>query len=99
MGASTIIGDITQTLQEVLQNGQQPLNTFDVSLLSPVDENVDQTMRPRINLFLLRVQEDQFGKNQDWNPSGFGELEYPPLALDLLYLVTAFAADKLDEYR
>ena len=84
MSVSTVIGDITETLHDVLQNAQQPLNTFDVSLLSPVDENIDSTMRPRINLFLLRVQEDPFARNQDWNPSGFGALEYPPLALDLL---------------
>ncbi len=99
MSASTAIGDITQTLQDLLQGAQQPLNTFDVSLLSPVDENIEQGMRPRINLFLLRVQEDPFAKNQDWRPLGFTQLEYPPLALDLLYLMTAFAADKLDEYR
>ncbi len=99
MSASSIIGDVTETLQHVLRTQQRPLNLFDVSLLSPVDENIVAGMRPRINLFLLRVQEHAFGRNRDWEPSGFGELQYPPLALNLLFVMTAFAADHLDEYR
>jgi len=99
MSASTIIGDVTQTLEHVLRVRQQPATLFDVSLLSPIDENVTPGMRPRVNLFLLRLQEHPFGRNRDWEPSGFGEQQYPPLALNLLYMMTAFATDRVDESR
>jgi hypothetical protein len=99
MSASTVIADVTDTLQELLRTQQFPLGVFDISLRSPAEETIDQSMKPRVNLFLLRVQENPFAKNADFDPIGFGELKYPPLALNLLYLMTTFAADKLDEYR
>jgi hypothetical protein len=99
MSASTVIADVTDTLQELLKSQQVPPDVFDISLRSPAEETIDQSMKPRVNLFLLRVQEDPFAKNADFSSIGFSELKYPPLALDLLYLLTTFAVDKLDEHR
>jgi hypothetical protein len=99
MSASTVIADVTDTMQELLKSEQAPQGVFDISLRSPAEETIDQFMKPRVNLFLLRVQENPFAKNADFSPIGFGELKYPSLALNLLYLLTTFAVDKLDEYR
>jgi hypothetical protein len=102
MSASSAIGDVTQTLQELLQNEQQPRGMFNISLISPADEVVQPgspNMTPTINLFLFRVIEDQFTKNQEWQAVGTDKLHYPPLALNLFYVLTPFAEDKLDEHR
>lgn len=99
MSASTVIADVTDTVQGLLKTQQQPADLFDISLKSPAEETIDQVAKPKVNLFLFRVLENSFARNQDWQPVGTGELQYPPLALDLLYVLTPFAAEKLDEHR
>jgi uncharacterized protein DUF4255 len=98
MSASTVISDVTRTLEEVLKNEQRPANTFDVSLKSPAEEVVQQG-GPRVNLFLYRVAENAFGRNQERQAIGTDALEYPPLWLNIFFLLTPFAEDKHDEYR
>jgi hypothetical protein len=99
MSASTVIGDVTQTLEELLKNKQQPQGFFEISLASPAEETVTPTMKPKVNLFLLRVVENHFARNQDWAPVGTDALRYPPLVLDLFYVVTPIAGSRLDEHR
>ncbi len=98
MSASTVIGDVTQTLEELLRDQQQPLELFNISLRSPAEETVE-SIKPKVNLFLYRVVENSFAKNQPWRSVGTEELHKPPLTLDLFYLLTPFAEDKLDEHR
>jgi hypothetical protein len=99
MSSSAVISDVTQTLEELLKNGQLPKDSFDVSLISPADEKVQQSMKPKVNLFLFRVSENAFAKNQGWQPVGTDTLKYPPLALNLSYVLTPYAFNKLDEQR
>lgn len=99
MSSSSVIGDVTQTLEELLRDAQVPGNMFDVSLKSPADEKVSPSMRPKVNLFLFRVSENPFAKNQDWQPVTPDTLRYPPLALNLSYVLTPYAENALDEQR
>ena len=99
MSSSSVISDVTQTLEELLRGGQLPKNSFDVSLKSPADEKVTTSMKPVVNLFLFRVSENPFAKNQDWQPVTPDTLRYPPLALNLAYVLTPYAENKLDELR
>ena len=99
MSSSSVISDVTQTLEELLRDGQLPKNSFDVSLKSPADEKVTTSMKPVVNLFLFRVSENPFAKNQDWLPVTANTLRYPPLALNLTYALTPYAENKLDEQR
>src|SRR5712692_3696148 len=99
MSASTVISDVTLTLEELLKNEQRPANTFDVSLKSPAEEVIQQGMKPKVNLFLYRVAENAFGKNLERQSLGPDALEYPPLWLNVFFLLTPFAEDKLDEQR
>jgi len=98
MSASTVISDVTRTLEELLKSEQRPANSFDVSLKSPVDEVIQQG-KPKVNLFLYRVAENAFGKNPERQTIGPDALEYPPLWLNLFFMLTPFADDKLDELR
>jgi hypothetical protein len=99
MSSSSVISDVTQTLEELLVDGQLPKGSFDVSLKSPADEKITTSMKPLVNLFLFRVSENPFAKNQDWQPVGPDLLRYPPLALNLSYVLTPYAENKLDELR
>lgn len=90
---------MTQTLEALLVDGQLPKNSFDVSLKSPADEKVSPSMKPKVNLFLFRVSENPFAKNQDWQPVTPDTLRRPPLTLNLSYVLTPYAEDKLDEQR
>ena len=99
MSSSAVISDVTQTLEELLKSGQLPQGSFDVSINSPADEKVQPSMKPKVNLFLFRVSEDPFAKNQGWVAVGTDTLKYPPLALNLSYVLTPYADNKLDEQR
>src|ERR1044071_4281007 len=99
MSTSSVISDVTQTLEELLVDQQLPKTSFDVSLKSPADEKVTTSMKPVVNLFLFRVTENPFAKNQDWLPVTPDTLRYPPLALNLSYVLTPYAENKLDELR
>ena len=99
MSSSAVISDVTQTLEELLKSGQLPQGSFDVSINSPADEKVQPSMKPKVNLFLFRVSENPFAKNQGWVPAGTDTLKYPPLALNLSYVLTPYADNKLDEQR
>ena len=66
MSASSIVGDVTQTLEELLVSEQRPKGLFDVSLRSPADERVEAGMRPKVNLYLFRAEEHAAAKNQPW---------------------------------
>lgn len=99
MSSSSVISDVTQTLEELLIDGQLPRSSFDVSLKSPADESVSPSMKPKVNLFLFRVSENPFARNQDWQPVTPDMLRHPPLALNLSYVLTPYAENALDEQR
>jgi Pvc16 N-terminal domain len=44
----------------------------------------------RLSIWLYQVTENEFVKNQPMLQANGGELQYPPLALDLSYLLTPF---------
>lgn len=98
MSSSTVIGDVTLTLQELLKEKQNPGTLFSISVKSPADEIIEP-LKAKINLFLFRVEENEFARNADWEAVGTDALHYPPLALNLFYIMTPFIEDKLDEQR
>src|SRR5215210_6343739 len=98
MSSSTVIGDVTLTLEELLKEKQLPPGSFSVSIKSPADEAVEP-MKPKVNFFLFRVEENEFARNEDWQAVGTDALHYPPLVLNLFYVMTPFVEDKRDEQR
>jgi Pvc16 N-terminal domain len=98
MSASTAIGDVTRSLFELLRNGQNPRDSFDISLRSPADETIDEN-RPKINLYLFRIEENAFAKNRDWQVVGNNLLHRTPLTLNLFYVVTPYARQQEDGHR
>ncbi|HKQ05850.1 MAG TPA: Pvc16 family protein [Blastocatellia bacterium] len=91
------IGAVTKAIAELLEKkmNKPPLlgvgAVFKVTTVPPDDTRVDQ--ENGINLFLYRLTESPFAKNSDWpgdraNPVA---IKRPPIALNLHYLLTAYA--------
>jgi hypothetical protein len=61
-------------------------NQANISLRSPYDLRADNSVR--LSLYLYRILEDPYTKNQVPQPAGTRRLRDAPLTLDLFYLVT-----------
>ena len=88
------IGAVTRAIAELLTRklNNPPLMTgnFRVTTLPPDDERVNEAQG--VNLFLYRINESPFAKNVDWRGDRVNpvSIKYPPLALTLQYLLTAY---------
>lgn len=93
------IGGVSETLRSLLLDrmelpGELAGTPLRVTIGSPRSDVLNQfttAETPRVNLFLFRVVENGWLKNQEipgsGNPSAHG---HPPLSLDLHYLLTAY---------
>jgi len=89
MSASTAIGMVSSSLRNLLV-GEMRLNpALDVTILAPDETGGSR----RVNLFLYKLAENPFLKNQDWTVQAGtpNQLVPPPLSLSLFYLLTAYA--------
>jgi Pvc16 N-terminal domain len=89
MSASTAIGMVSESLQNLLLGETSLTPPPDVTILAP-DESGGGNKR--INLFLYKVVENPMFKNLDWQlkPNTSNTLMPPPLSLNLFYLMTAY---------
>ncbi len=91
------IGAVTKSIAELLSRklNKPPLMgssvTLRVTTLPPDDDRIDAS--DGVNLFLYRFTESPFASNVDWpgDRSRPGGAKWPPLALTLHYLLTAYA--------
>lgn len=92
MSASTAIGRVSESLRNLLLAEMRLTPAVPVTILAPDEPGGGPR---RVNLFLYKVQENPFLRNQDWqvNPADPGRLVPPPLSLSLYYLVTPYAGN------
>jgi hypothetical protein len=91
MSASSAIGLVGESLRNLLVGEMQITPSADITLLGPDEAGGNR----RLNLFLFKVQENPFLKNEDWQLSTTDptRLRPPPLSLNLTYLVTPYASN------
>jgi hypothetical protein len=83
-----VIADVGETLIELLKENMKDLITPDsIMLISPGD--IEGNDNVRLSLFLYQVAENAHMKNQEMIQSGSTTLIYPPLTLDLYYMLTS----------
>jgi hypothetical protein len=89
MSASTAIGRVSESLRNLLLSEMQLTPAVPVTILAPDEPGGAR----RVNLFLYKVEENPFLRNEGWqpNPTDTTKLLAPPLALNLRYLLTAYA--------
>jgi len=87
-----VIGDCTNALVTLLTG-------LDVTLDSPASLSASTGSYQRVNLYLYQVLEDAFAKKQLWDTQSAHTQRFPPLALNLHYLLTPYASDTLSAHR
>lgn len=89
MSASTAIGMVSASLRNLLVGEMQLNPVLDVTILAPDEPGSGR----RVNLFLYKLTENPFLKNQDWTVKAGSpnQLVAPPLSLSLFYLLTPYA--------
>src|SRR3954454_13851849 len=93
LGDTNIIGDVTQTLKDLLTG-------LDVTLDSPATlPTGGEADFKKLNLFLYQVLENPHAKNQAWSSPTATTQEYPPLAVNLYYLLTPYAKDTISAHQ
>ncbi len=98
MSASTVLGDVTTTLVELIRDQQDPADSFTVTVIPPGDD-IPATQQPVVNLYLFRVEENEFAQNLNWRANGTNQLTREPLALNLIYVLTPHAQDQTAAFR
>ncbi|MGC5328283.1 DUF4255 domain-containing protein [Brevibacillus sp. SYSU BS000544] len=79
-----VIASVGETLVKLLEHHMEGMSGH-IALLSPSDPVGQDT---RLTLCLFNVAENPYMKNQELNHAGSNVLQYPPLVLDLYYLMT-----------
>ena len=89
MSVSSAIGLVSASLRNLLLGEMQLNPAVPVTILAPDEAGGNQ----RINLFLYKIEENAFLKNQDFtvSPTNSGTLIPTPLSLNLYYLMTPYA--------
>ncbi len=92
LGDVSIISDVTETMVQLLTG-------LDVTLDSPADLKNATGSFEKINLYLYQVVEHPYTKNHPPIAVDDGTLQYPPLTLQLHYLLTPYASDALSAHK
>jgi hypothetical protein len=89
MSASTAIGMVSASLRNLLVGEMRLTPTVDVTILAPDEPSGGR----RVNLFLYKLAENPFLKNQDFTAKAGtpNRLVAAPLSLNLFYLLTPYA--------
>ncbi len=87
MSDYTAIADVGQTLIELLRSKMGILSLDEIVLISPGEIEANDNVR--LSLFLYQVLENVHLKNQEMQKTGSNGGKYPPLTLDLFYILTA----------
>lgn len=101
MSSYKVIAEVSKKLRELLWQAFEPDAEINPMILNNeaaiVFSNPTQTARDaanRLSLWLYQITENEFMKNQPpTRANGHQALQFPPLALNLYYLVTPFATD------
>lgn len=93
IGGYTVIADVGNTLLKLFRDNMTPEpvpNGEMIGLCSPADKG-----DYRLTLYLHRVEESGEFRSTVMQSSGLGKLKYPPLSINLYYLLTAYSTADL----
>lgn len=94
LGDLNTIGDVTELLQGLLSGLTVTLDSPAALPASSPGGTVSAA-----NLYLYQVSENPYAKNQPWVTQPTGTQMYPPLAVNLYYLLTPYADDPVTAHR
>ncbi|MGP8322634.1 MAG: DUF4255 domain-containing protein [Methanosarcinaceae archaeon] len=96
MSDYTAIADVSCTLVDLLRNKMDDLIDPDsIAAVSPGDIEANDSVR--LSLFLFQVIENAHMKNQEMQIINHAKLKYPPLILDLSYMLTSYPSSGIQD--
>lgn len=93
MAGNTAIKDVGNTLISLLIDNMKDLPDGSIVLGSPGEIKSEA----RISLFLYKIQDNIHLKNQEMQQIGSSSMRFPPLALDLFYMLTSHPSQENTE--
>lgn len=85
----TAIADVGETLIDILRENMGDLISTDSIVMASPGE-IDSKDNVRLSLFLYQVAENAHLRNQEMEKIDAERLKYPPLALDLFYMLNSY---------
>jgi hypothetical protein len=93
IGDYTVIADVGKTMLQLLRDHMIPepiLQPEFIGLSSPVDKG-----DLNLSLFLYNIKENGDNRTNQMLSKGAGKLQFPPMSVDLFYLITAHSTAEL----
>lgn len=94
---TTVIRDVTNTIKQLLRDNIVEL-TDENSITFDSPAIIESATVPKISLFLYQIVENSAMRNDPSEAIGETSLKVAPLRVDLLYLVTPYAASRETEF-
>jgi len=99
MSDFTVLGDVGETLKKLLEDdpwtGISPKP--EITFKSPKEIKDDGGSPNKVSLFLYQILENPHLRNEEPQRIDDAHLRFPPIVLDLFYLVTPYSDDKTQE--
>lgn len=96
MSDYTAIADVSYTLIDLLRNKMEGLIDPDsIVVVSPGEIEANDNVR--LSLFLFQMIENVHMKNQEMQIINPTKLKYPPLIMDLSYMLTSYTSSKIQD--
>lgn len=96
MSDYTAIADVSYTLIDLLRNKMEDLIDPDsIVVASPGEIEANDSVR--LSLFLFQVIENVHMKNQEMQIINPAKLKYPPLIMDLFYMLTSYPSSGIQD--
>jgi hypothetical protein len=94
-----VIGDIGETLKDLLNDDAhwQDITKPDITLKSPKEIKDQGENINIISIYLYNIIENIHFINKELQKIDYTTLHYPPMAIDLFYLLTPFGSDSTQE--
>ncbi|NOR49210.1 MAG: DUF4255 domain-containing protein [Methanosarcinaceae archaeon] len=96
MSDYTAIADVSYTLIDLLRNKMEDLIDPDSIVVASPGE-IEANDNVRLSLFLFQVIENVHMKNQEMQIINPAKLKYPPLIMDLFYMLTSYPSSGIQD--
>ena len=96
MSDYTAIADVSYTFIDLLRNKMEDIIDPD-SIVTVSPGEIEANDNVRLSLFLFQIIENVHMKNQEMQMIDHTKLKYPPLIMDLLYMLTSYPSSGIQD--
>ncbi|MGA1841567.1 MAG: DUF4255 domain-containing protein [bacterium] len=100
MSGTAVIETVSEIMVSLLEREMEkpPSGKYSITLKSPLEDIEDKDSQG-VNIFLYQILENADLRNQPWIREGNNRLRYPPLFLNLHYLIIPYAKTQREVHR